>query len=280
MIALFFVMILTPSTGALVEKNSIKLTLDSKTLYVGGSGPGNYTTIKDAVNDANDGDTVFVFNGVYKEGWISVTKSIKIIGEDKEETHIDGSNQISVGFAIYANNISIKGFTIKNFQSGPKKRYFPGGIIVYKNDALIDGNKFVNNENGIWIFTGETVISNNIFINNERTGIYITQGNNNIINKNHFERNLRYGILIENDIYGPRNNRIIKNNFILNGEKDAYFILSGGINYWSRNYWENSDFKPCLIRGTYRIWFFNYQASIEINWFNIDWFPAQEPHDI
>ena len=32
------------------------------TLYVGGSGLGNYTSIQDAINDSVDGDTVFVYD--------------------------------------------------------------------------------------------------------------------------------------------------------------------------------------------------------------------------
>ena len=33
----------------------------SHNLYVGGSGPGNYTTIQEAVDASMNGDTVFVF---------------------------------------------------------------------------------------------------------------------------------------------------------------------------------------------------------------------------
>lgn len=39
----------------------------ASTLYVGGAGPGNYTTIQTAVNDANPGDSIFVYSGVYNE---------------------------------------------------------------------------------------------------------------------------------------------------------------------------------------------------------------------
>jgi len=31
-------------------------------LYVGGDGEGNYTNIQDAINDAKDGDTIFVYS--------------------------------------------------------------------------------------------------------------------------------------------------------------------------------------------------------------------------
>jgi hypothetical protein len=37
---------------------------NAQTLYVGGSGPGNFTKIQDAVDNASDGDTVFVYDGL------------------------------------------------------------------------------------------------------------------------------------------------------------------------------------------------------------------------
>ena len=36
-------------------------------LYVGGSGPGNYSVIQDAVDNASDGDTVYVYHGIYSD---------------------------------------------------------------------------------------------------------------------------------------------------------------------------------------------------------------------
>ena len=60
-------------------------------LYVGGSGPGNYTRIQDAIDNASDGDTIFVFDdsSPYYENVI-VNKSIQLIGENKTSTVIDG----------------------------------------------------------------------------------------------------------------------------------------------------------------------------------------------
>lgn len=52
-------------------------------LYVGGSGPGNYSRIQDAIDDANYGDTVFAYAGIYYEN-ITIYHMITVLGENKE----------------------------------------------------------------------------------------------------------------------------------------------------------------------------------------------------
>ena len=51
-------------------------------MYVGGSGPNNYTTIQSAIDDAVDGDTVFVYDdsSPYREHLLIET-SINLLGE-------------------------------------------------------------------------------------------------------------------------------------------------------------------------------------------------------
>mgnify|MGYP001636576991 CR=1 FL=1 len=44
------------------------------TLYVGGAGPGNYTTIQDAIDDASDGDTIVVYPGIYYEHQVLINR--------------------------------------------------------------------------------------------------------------------------------------------------------------------------------------------------------------
>ena len=49
-----------------IEQCSIPLS-KGNILYVGGNGPNNYTKIQDAINNANNGDTVYVYNATYWE---------------------------------------------------------------------------------------------------------------------------------------------------------------------------------------------------------------------
>ena len=48
-------------------------------------------TIQEGINNASDGDTVFVYKGCYEEN-IIVNKTIDLIGEEKENTVINGEN--------------------------------------------------------------------------------------------------------------------------------------------------------------------------------------------
>ncbi|RLF50126.1 MAG: hypothetical protein DRN19_05150, partial [Thermoplasmata archaeon] len=115
-----------------------------RTLYVGGEGEGNYSKIQDAIDDASNGDRVFVYSGIYNES-IILDKSIDLIGECKEKTIIiaqgkDGIN-ITVGEAIVYN------FTIKDVISP----YL--GIMLYKTTKdIISHCDIYNSKDGIGLF--------------------------------------------------------------------------------------------------------------------------------
>jgi len=136
-------------------------------LYVGGSGPGNYTSIQDAIDNASDEDTVYVYNGTYNEFNISINKSIILFGEDKYSTIID-ANLSGNCIDIFSDNVTIRGFTIRN-------AYFPYGT-------------------GIEIYAHNTTICDNIIINNDWFGIFIQGSNNNNISYNIISNNRLAGI--------------------------------------------------------------------------------------
>lgn len=96
------------------QTNLARSGYDGSTLYVGGSGPNNYTSIQAAVDNASDGDTVFVYDDAspYQEH-IRINKSVHLIGEKEESTKIvakEGSSEI---IHITAQGVSLKNFTLE-----------------------------------------------------------------------------------------------------------------------------------------------------------------------
>lgn len=88
---LLLILMFQITSPALSEKgNAISCAFkpSGKTLYVGGNGSNNYTTIQDAIDNASYGDTIFVYNGTYYEN-VVIHKSIKLMGENKSTMIID-----------------------------------------------------------------------------------------------------------------------------------------------------------------------------------------------
>jgi len=193
------------------------------TLYVGGSGAGNYTHIQDAINDASSGDTVFVFNGTYY-GNVIINKSINLVGEDKN-TIINGMNAGDV-VNITANGIKIQGFTIRNCGSGWPNA---GVKIYYASNNEIYNCNISNNYVGIYAYYSDNNSIYNCNISNNYVGIYAYYSDNNSIYNCNITSNNRYGTLI----FSSYNNSICNCN-----------IMNGGIGLW---YSYNNSICNCNI---------------------------------
>ena len=153
------------------------ITLASKTVYVGGNGPGNYTLIQDALDNSTTGETVFVFPGTYHEH-IVITTPVTLMGEEKTSTIIDGSNEEYV-VAIEAGNSTLSGFTITH--SGTA---FPlAGVYVKSNQNTVSGNILTDNFYGMRLLdgTGYNTIQGNEITHNMRCGVYFSRSSNNIL---------------------------------------------------------------------------------------------------
>jgi nitrous oxidase accessory protein NosD len=81
--------------------------------------PDDFSTIQEAINNANEGDTVFVRNGTYS-GPIVINKSLTLEGENRDSTVIDGGTNEPSGSIVLvaADNVKISGFTIQHCRSG------------------------------------------------------------------------------------------------------------------------------------------------------------------
>lgn len=219
---------ITPTDSKFVKKSSNPLSSNGNTLYVGGSGPGNYTRIKAAINDAFDGDTVFVFDdsSPYYEGFIEIKKSINLIGENRETTIIDGDIPFNPSIIwVSANGVTISGFTIQNGGDPGFNPFNDGGIQIRSDNNIISGNIILDCCYGL-VISGSSVsanyntISDNIIVSNGNCGAYIQKSNNNVISMNTFSDNYYFGgLALDNSRY----NNVSDNIFINDG---VYFYDS------------------------------------------------------
>ncbi|MHA1754164.1 MAG: right-handed parallel beta-helix repeat-containing protein [Candidatus Odinarchaeia archaeon] len=96
--------------------------------------PDEYGSITEAINNATDGQTVYVKSGVYNE-YITINKALQIIGENKANTIIRG-NGTGILFKIVSDNVSISGFWMQNAETAIHLK-------KVKNCRIL-GNKFTN----------------------------------------------------------------------------------------------------------------------------------------
>lgn len=216
-------------------------------LYVGGTGPGNYSNIQEAIDNANDGDIIYVYNGTYYEN-LRISKKINLIGEDKENTIIDCLHRTIICISLLADSVTISGFTIKNGNTGiwmyhGTNNTISNNVITNQRDEgvvlcsmskkPIKGNKIIGNEiinnsgYGIVIVasSSEILVKDNIISYNKKHGIMLVDSSNNNITGNTISRNEFHGIYVKCYF---KNNIIIHNNIIENNKSGIY--LKGGHN--------------------------------------------------
>ena len=187
-------------------------TASSEQIKVDIKGGTDYATLQDAVDNANNGDTILVSTGIYIEN-VDVNKQISIISEsgNPEDTIVQAGKKDGYVFKIMANNVTISGFTIRGSGlstadleqfSIDASIYFYGG-----QNVTINNNKLLNNKRGIsfWRASNNKLTNNNVS-NHEGDGIYFSDSNNNILIDNTVSNNGDEGIYFYNS-----NNNTIKN---------------------------------------------------------------------
>ena len=185
-----------PITAQAIGKPSLP-TSGGNWFYVGGSGPGNYTNIQDAIDNASDGNTVFVFNGTYY-GYVIINKSLNLIGEDKNTTIINGYFAYTI--SIITDQVNMSGLTIKN---GGR---LGEGVRIDSNYNNIFNNIIDIPKDRIRLFGHSNTFSGNTIKN---TYLYIS-GDNNIVSGNNITNDY-YGIFLT-DCW----DNIISNNSMFN----------------------------------------------------------------
>ena len=283
--------------------SSISALYENKTIYVDDDGGVDYTSIQDAIDNANQGDTIFVYKGTYYEH-IFINKTISIIGEDANATIITSLELKDVMQIFNANYVTVSGFSIQN--TLPYNGYLAGIYIKNASNTLIGNTIITGCYDGILLKSSHNTISNNIIKFNKNgicfghyrsdlffcnvgnyAGNYLFSHNDNNISRNEIACNYETGItltytqlntitentLLENrigiNLRDCKDNVIQHNNFL--GNNLQAFDMS--VNHWQSNYWDDwIGLKSLVLRV------FPYVIPGTL-FFNIDMNPAAVPYN-
>lgn len=283
-IIVVLLLLITP-TGSIATSDRYQQSVsDGITLYVGGSGSGNYSTIQGAINAASDGDTIFVYDdsSPYNEQLL-IQKSISLIGENKETTIISYNGYIIID--IDTHNLTFQGFTVSGGGIGITGFFSDSVFCETIIDVIIAGivgysqrNKFFNNTiTTLEGYESSTAIIlfksyyNEIFNNDLKTGDHGLTLWNSQYNKIYQNKISSFNIGL--DLYWCFLNKIFKNTFIDN--KNHLFFENCSYNLFYRNYWD--DWSNPLYRS--------FSGSRYCPLLNktipgiiIDWLPALTPY--
>lgn len=214
--------------------------------------PDDYPTIQEAINHANEGNTIFVKNGTYYEN-IVVNKTVSLVGENREKTILNGTT-IDPTMIVNASNLSIKGFTFIGYTFNNIIIDSTYGVIIAENRIVFNaigidvensknvtmehnilnglgldnigimlshssGCRIINNTvtsailSGIWLWLSNgNLISQNLISDNDY-GMYLRESDQNTISNNAILSNGGSGIYLESD---SSNNEILRNEIVEN----------------------------------------------------------------
>ncbi|KKG09972.1 NosD domain-containing protein [Methanosarcina sp. 2.H.A.1B.4] len=180
------------------------------TLYVGGEGSGNYTTIQDAVNNASSGNTILVYPGTYTENVNASVENISIrsYSGNPDDTIIKREEFKSNNIKITANNVTISGFTITGAGST--------GIYMSRiSGANIINNKLSGVGCGIQMERSSRCnLINNTVSDSAQHGFYLSSSSNHcILANNTISYTGEEGILLRSSVYCTLTNNVISNTY-------------------------------------------------------------------
>jgi parallel beta-helix repeat protein len=253
-IGIVFLLVLSGFIGCIIivtptVKASTTVYVDDDNMgFEDGSLANPFNTIQEGINAANNGDTVFVFDGTYFENVI-VNKTINLTGISQENTIIDGGGMGTVVYFL-ANGINLTGFTITNAPVGIRISSFSNQTISNNTITGIPGPFAPSTVRGIAV---ENSLNNNIignkFYNNDGFAfetdvscLYLKSSSHNYIAYNNISDNGGtspwYGIYL----YLSEENNITNNRISFNQQDGIYLTLSS-----------NNSFHNNIISGNNRM---------------------------
>lgn len=165
-----------------------------------------YSSIQEAINNANEGDTLFISSGTYYEH-VVVNKSVSLVGENRETTVIDADLSGTV-LNVTVSNVLISDFTLQKTGCPPPQELRCGVYIASSCQYVnITNNNIAFCCGGIALNkTQNIIIAYNRISDSANWGIKLINSSEVLIFNNVMELNPN-GIAFENS----QNNKIIGN---------------------------------------------------------------------
>ncbi len=191
------------------------------TLCVGGTGPRNYTSIQSAIDDANPGDIIYVYEGTYHEH-LTVSRTLSLTGEGMDRTIVDGSGREGV-VNIVANWVNLSSLTITNGSSG--SWFDPAISLSGVRNCHISNITVSDSYNGMaFSEANNNTIVDNVIQSINASGVFLHESENIVVSSNTFLNN-GYGI----SLYSSK--RIILRNNSMN--KGGIHIYGYTVDNWN-----------------------------------------------
>jgi parallel beta-helix repeat protein len=215
----------------------------SQVIYV----PENFPTIRQAIDNASSGATIYVAAGTYRE-YLNITKSLCIVGENRETTIIDAYNA-DTAISINSDNVTVEGLTIT--RSVP----VPYGVGIRALDAsgiIMSDITITKSLTGLNLyFSSNDVFSNSIIVNNTYA-VMLLYSNNNVFSDNTISGSPE-GVSFD---YSD-SNLFFANTFSTNFEDLKVDSMSDSNCFYHNNFLDNIE----VTRGSTNAWSYNGEGN-------------------
>jgi nitrous oxidase accessory protein len=234
------------------------LSADGRTIVVGKG--QTITSLKQAVDMARNGDSIRLLGGVYREGSLTITKSITLIGQDNPV--LDGEGKYE-NLVISGKNISITGLVLKNSRYSSSNDYAAIDIVDAIN-ITVSNNRIINAHFGIHVNNSSYCIIRNNEIHGQAkseqaagNGIHLWKSNHALIENNHIQGH-RDGIYFEFVTESEIKKNISENNL----RYGLHFMFSNNDKYFYNTFRNN---------GTGVAVMYSHHVTMEFNHFEKNW---------
>lgn len=195
------------------------------------------STLKKGIEVAKDGDTILLQKGIYKEGNIVITKSVRLIGIDKPV--LDGENKYEI-LTVSGSVILVRGIHFINAGYSNMNEYAAINLVNAEN-VIIQNNFIEHSYFAIHVANSRhCLISNNIVSGTPKTeqtsgnAIHLWKCNNMVIE--------------DNDVQGHRDGiyfEFVTHSFVMGNKSHnnirygLHFMFSNNDSYIDNNFFDN-----------------------------------------